>query len=153
MIKLIPIFLITLLLWGCAGRNTNLYIDKNERRGYSGYGIGTNYSGVLTPLQRQTVTHYLERNRNPIPVAGKEESVRSYRDYARLFSLPFPNATTCYWVTRGVVAEGMDPKDVWLTKGPPSAVFVADTFVTWRYPDDALVVFIDNKATKIAVSH
>lgn len=147
--KLVILLAALCLLTACKSHDGTLYLDKYPTSAYSGPGVGTNYSGVLSAKEQARVSRYLERSTpRPVIVVGKDRSINSYKEYCEVMGIPFPNLMTTYNVVPQQL-EGMDYKDIWLSKGPPIAVFVTPEFVTWRYKDDSLVVFVDGRTVTV----
>lgn len=141
------------LFTSCVSHRGTLYLDKSPPSTYSSQGVGTNYNGVLTPKEQQRVIRYLERSTpRPVAVVGKDRSINSYKEFCEVMGISFPSVLESYNVVPQQV-EGMDYKDVWLSKGPPTAIFVTNEFVTWRYKDDNLVVFVDGRTVTINRQH
>ena len=147
------LFLLSLLLLtSCVSESPMLYMGRSaDRVAYNAVDVKADWGSILTTSQQTKVTRYLQqRTIRPVQIVGGQGSVNSFKEYAKNQSLEFPNALTTYCLTQGEVVEGMEAKDVWLSKGSPAAVFVTDEFVTWRYKDDSLVVFVQGKTVKVS---
>ena len=131
-------------------RHGTLYLDKSPTTTSNG-SVGTNYNGILTPKEQSRIMRYLERSTpRPVIVVGKNKSINSYKEFCIVMGIPFPTLLTNYNVINGPAIEGMDYKDIWLSQGPPVAIFVTDEFVTWRYKDDSLMVFVNGRTVIIS---
>jgi hypothetical protein len=138
-----------IVLTSCMSHRGTLYLDKSPTT-YSNGSAGTNYNGVLTPKEQNRVLRHLERQTpRPILVIGKDKSINSYREFCEVMGIPFPTVLAEYNVVNGPAIEGMDYKDIWLSQGPPVAIFVTDEFVTWRYKDDSLTVFVGGRTVTL----
>jgi hypothetical protein len=144
--------LILLTTTSCVNRGT-LYIDKNNAYAtlYS-QGIGSSYFGVVSPKEYQRIVTYLNRTLDkPILVVGLEKKVNSYKEYAETIGISFPTMLSSFYTYPNKIVNGMDYKDVWLSKGPPISIFILDTTsVTWRYKDGIVVEFVDGKVVMAA---
>jgi len=140
------LLIITLSLTACAPHRGTLFLDKTPSS-----TAALNYHGVLTPKEQARVIRSLEQTTaQPVIVVGKDKSINSYREFCKVLDIPFPSVLTEYNVTAGPAQEGMDYKDVWLNQGPPVAIFVTEDFVTWRYKNDRLVVFVEGQTVRVS---
>jgi len=125
--------------------------SQSDRIKYNAADIKTEWGSVLSPdLQARVLRYLTQTTSKPIQLVGGPGSIYSFREYATKMNVEFPTDMSVYRLTDGEILEGMDFKDVWLSKGPPVAVFLADGFITWRFKNDELAVFVDGTTVRVS---
>lgn len=145
--KLLITILSVTLLTSCMSHRGTLFINKIPAPDTSFQTGEKIYRGALTLVLFQKATKQLKRTLpHPIQLVGMPGSVYSYREYAYRMGVEMPQASNYYTITSEKIIGGMDYKDVWLSKGPPVAIFITEDFVTWRFKDESIVNFYQGKS-------
>lgn len=140
------IYILSFLLFtSCVSHRGTLFIDKTPTQKTQQNEVRI-YNGVLPPPLFDKAIRSLEKQYSkPIQVVGIGGFVYSYREYIEKMGGRMPTVMDSFKIIDNDILSNMDYKDVWLSKGPPQVVFVADGFVTWRYKDDSMVIFFEGE--------
>jgi hypothetical protein len=138
--------LLFLLLTSCVSHRGTLFIDKYSPQQNQSENEVRIHIGILSPSLFDKSIRYLEKQYSkPIQLVGVGGSVYSFKEYADKMGVKMPTMMDSFTIINNDILSNMEYKDVWLSKGPPKAVFVIDEFVTWRYKDDSMVIFFEGK--------
>jgi len=141
------IYILSFLLFtSCVSHRGTLYIDKSPTQKSQPAGGIIVYNSILSPSSFNKAIRSLERQYSrPIQLVGFGGSIHSYKEYIGRMGGRMPTAVDLFILTDKDIISNMDYKDVWLSKGPPVAIFVTDDIITWRYKDDSLVIFFEGR--------